>query len=433
MALLALLLLAGCNEGGIVGTGDGGTDIGLDSSAPGVGSPPDAEVIHINQRLPITTSPALPPLLAGKQLLLQRQIDKLLLLQSRPQLEMLYLDAAFDAIARVCADTPAGTTCRTDGNTLMLTYTPALIRAENRLLHGTNSIQDEAAIAAKVGTPLPLDRIEWTPLADRPFDLRLVSRRLDNDGSAIRFTLEQTSDKQQIRLQYRADDAAGERTTLQQFTDYHRLTSRLVTESSTATSVLLLTTDQASDNADSTTLFQADYRQADASGYRHTGWAGQAGKDGLYYRARLSTTRSIGDRTTVERLLLGADGIVEARAHCQDSPAADQCHDDAAQWHPDVASVTTIQRSPLFLPEATLRNNASNRLGPVLNPGAVDSGIETLLAIQVTNEAVCASTRQIAGQFRHYCWQPAAPDGLLELRTEVINPDGLVLQPLSKP
>ena len=413
LAFLLTVLTAGCNEGGIVGTGDGGPDAGSLGNA--TASNPDEAYRY--RHLPAFLGPVLPDALRGKSPL-QRNLGDTEKLTRRIQLELLYLDAAFDAIQAFCQTAANSPGCAIDGSAIAPAYNGAIIRAEHALLEAVGAEQPPLAQALieKTGAPLPLGAITLTVNdANVPFPERISIERKTAGGDRIQLIVDTAGDGETARLLYRREPGDGDEPVSQTthlFSNRDRLTLRTVDQNANSARIFLLNLA----NEAGATIVQADERTADAVGYSHTSWDAQADVSGGFIRARQGNDPLISGNTTLTRLLLGSSGNIDARQTCQDDPAASLCGDDSSLWKTDVPNTETL---PLTDSERFVSDQAleATRFEPALALSVADAQLESLITAPATTDAAlldagCAATRLIAGgEFRTYCWQPETPSG----------------------
>ncbi len=423
------LLIGGCNEGGIVGTGEGGPNTG--SSTNPVAS--DSTEHYRYRHLPSTLFPALPAALNGESRL-QQNIRNALSSLERIQIEILYLDAALDDVEAFCRQAGSPRSCQTTIAEAGVTYDAAIVRAEHALMAGAGIDQPplNQALTEKTGTPLPDSIVTLTRSSPgESFAARLDMQRETTDGGRIRLTIDWHQDQPAARLLYRREttgtDGLPATQTILLFTSATRLTSRTLDQTGEQSRIFLLNVR----NDERKTLIQADERIADAMGYRHIGWDGEVSGAGGFVRRQRSDDPLIGSATTLQRLLLGPTGDIEARETCQNDTGDNLCDDNSVHWISDdgTPGKQRIADSPLFVTDQAL---SSATFGPSPTLSLDDPQLESLIiAPAITDdgmlEAGCAATRLIAGsRFRTYCWQDAPPKGG-NLFQSILGTGGLML------
>ncbi|HBS26610.1 MAG TPA: hypothetical protein DD827_05685 [Gammaproteobacteria bacterium] len=422
IALLALLL-ASCNEGGIVGTGDGDAELAGDSSAPASNDGTSSLDSNEDKRLPKTLSPPIPEAWLNNNSSEAQQPSTFILrnlLQARAlrhlniQLELLYLESAYDSILAFCATVLADASCELAANDLNVLYDAATAESERVLLQKIATHLGNPAPAPasdKIGVQIPLDNITFTRSSSGTLQNHLTASRVDNEGVPISINIDWSNRSNDHRISFQSN---SETSSLQHLLG-NQLTERVASISTTTQEILLLTIAKdkqvaSSPPTEKNLFMQADLRRSTDIGYQHISWDGRSLIQGSFIRARSSTDPMLQLPTSLTRALLDPAGNITALEGCNDSLTGNSCADDSSLWHIAGQPNTppTIQSSPLFIDDDQLQTWNPPRLSN--DAFSASSNTESIVLTplnQLPNDRnlLATGTRSIAAtHFRQYLW-----------------------------
>lgn len=430
LSFLLVLLLASCNDGGIVGTGDGDAEL---SGEPGsLDGEDSASLDSDNQpRLPKLIVPATPQALLNNgenvafnsTTVLQNAFRERRLRHLKIQLELLYLESAYDAILAFCTSTNTDETCQLAGTSLNVVYSPAVAEAEQALLvqmplGSIAATTEPTSTAEKIGTQIPLGNVRLKRSNEQEFQNHLSASRLDSSGMPIVIDIDwsDTGDAQRIHYQVATDAQAGETGDISSLliAFNNQVTERVATLSTSAQEIFLLTI-AGSQTSDQQQFIQADWRNASSEGYQHVSWDGQATTEGAFLHSRISSDPMLQLPTSVRRSILNSQGNIVTVELCDDSLSGTACADNSTLWqtleNQTGEDSNSILTSPLFLNDQELQSWKSSLPDSTLN--TVSANIETVVLVPLnqtpgSHNQIVNATRNIAGaKFRQYGWNIA--------------------------